>query len=119
MSFELAIISASVGIALGLRYKIVILIRAVVLVIMFATVVGIAHGHPYWSIILALAISGTAIQLGYLAGIVLRAAIGECTYYRAPKQPNGTPRQEAASSIPTPRCVLKRNTSPIRRTLFS
>jgi hypothetical protein len=67
---------AIAGIALGLRYKVAILIRAVGFVMMFAMVVAIARGDPFWSIILAIAIPGTAIQLGYLAGISVRAAVG-------------------------------------------
>jgi hypothetical protein len=73
MSLQLAIVSTLAGFALGLRYKVVILIRAIALLMMFATIVGIGRGDHFWSIILAMAIPGTAIQLGYLAGIQLRA----------------------------------------------
>jgi hypothetical protein len=76
MSLELAIISAFAGIALGLRYKVMILIPAVASLMMFATIVGIARGDHFWSIIWAAAILGTAIQLGYLAGISIRARVG-------------------------------------------
>jgi hypothetical protein len=73
MSLELAIISAFAGIALGLRYKVMILIPAVASLMMFATIVGIARGDHFWSIVWAIAVLGTAIQVGYLAGISLRA----------------------------------------------
>jgi hypothetical protein len=76
MSLELAIISAFAGIALGLRYNVMILIPAVVLFTMFATIVGIARGDHFWSIISAVAILGTAVQVGYLTGISIRAAVG-------------------------------------------
>ena len=76
MSLELAIISAFAGIALGLRYKVMILIPAVALLMMFATIVGIARGDNFWSIIWAVAILGTAIQIGYLAGTSIRAGVG-------------------------------------------
>ena len=76
MSLELAIISAFAGIALGLQYKVMILIPAVALLMMFATIVGIARGDNFWSIIWAVAILGTAIQLGYLAGTYIRAGVG-------------------------------------------
>jgi hypothetical protein len=76
ISLELTIISAFAGIALGLRYKVMILIPAVALLMMFATIVGIARGDHFWSIIWAVAILGTAIQLGYLAGISIRARVG-------------------------------------------
>jgi hypothetical protein len=108
MLLELSIISAFAGIALGLRYKVVILIRAVALVMMFAMVVGIAHGDPYWSIILAIAIPATAIQLGYLAGIQMRAAIGECSYCRMLKQqPNGAPGEAPSVMVRRGRMLLE------------
>jgi hypothetical protein len=75
MLVELATITFVAGIALGLRYRVVILLPVVVLVIIFALIVGIARGDPVWSIVLAAAISATAVQLGYLAGILLERLI--------------------------------------------
>jgi hypothetical protein len=76
MSVELATITFVAGIALGLRYRIGILVPAVVFVVIFALIVGIARGDHIWSIIWAMMIGGTAVQLGYLIGISIRAAIG-------------------------------------------
>jgi hypothetical protein len=72
----LAIIGVLAGIALGLRYKVFVLVPAVTLTIMFAVIGGIAHGDRLWSILLAAATLGTAVQFGYLAGIMIRAAVG-------------------------------------------
>lgn len=76
MTLELAIISVLAGIALGLRYKVFVLVPAVTLTIMFAVMSGIAHGDRLWSILLAMAILATAVQFGYLAGIMIRAVVG-------------------------------------------
>jgi hypothetical protein len=76
MTLELATISMLAGIALGLRYKVFVLVPAVGLTIMFAAMSGIAHGDRLWSILLAMTILGAAVQFGYLAGIVIRAAVG-------------------------------------------
>jgi hypothetical protein len=76
MTLELAIISMLVGIALGLRFKVFVLVPAVSLTIMFAVVGGIAHGDRMWSILFAMAILGTAVQFGYLAGIMIRVTVG-------------------------------------------
>jgi hypothetical protein len=76
LDIALAVINVLAGIALGLRYRVVILVPAVSLVVTFAVIVGIARGDHLWSIILAMVIVGTAIQLGYLVGIAIRAAIG-------------------------------------------
>jgi hypothetical protein len=73
---ESAVIRIVAGIALGLRYRVVILVPAVSLVVTFAVIVGIARGDHFWSIILAMVIVGTEVQLGYLVGIAIRGAIG-------------------------------------------
>jgi hypothetical protein len=75
MALELAIISVLAGIALGLRYKVLILVPAVTVAMLFAIIIGVAHADRFWSIVLAMVILGTAVQFGYLVGIVMRAAI--------------------------------------------
>jgi hypothetical protein len=76
MTLELAIISMLAGIALGLRYKVFVLVPAVTFAVIFAAIGGIAHGDRLWSILLAMAILGTAVQFGYVAGIMIRASVG-------------------------------------------
>src|ERR1700719_1543215 len=75
MALELAIISVLAGVTLGLRYKVLILVPAVTIAMLFAIIIGVAHADRFWSIVLAMVILGTAVQIGYLAGIVMRAAI--------------------------------------------
>jgi hypothetical protein len=76
MTLELALIGGLAGTALGLRYKVLILVPAVTLAMIFAMIVGVARADHFWSIVLAVAILGTAVQFGYLAGIVIRAIVG-------------------------------------------
>src|SRR5215475_2545010 len=76
MTLELALISVLAGVTLGLRYKVLILIPAVIFAMIFGVIVGIAHTDRFWSVVLAMVILGTAVQLGYLVGILLRAAFG-------------------------------------------
>jgi hypothetical protein len=71
----LAIIGVLVGIALGLRFSVVVLISAVALAAMFASTVGIARGESFWSIVLAVVTVGLAIKLGYFVGIFLTKRI--------------------------------------------
>ena len=75
MPFEWAIISVLAGIALGLRFKVVVLVPAVIFVMLFAVIIGVARAEPFWPIVLAMVILGTALQFGYLAGTVMRAVI--------------------------------------------
>jgi hypothetical protein len=70
----LVIVSVLAGIALGLRYEIVMLARGIAFVLTFATMVGLANRDSFLSIVLAMAIATTAIQIGYLAGISIGAA---------------------------------------------
>src|SRR5260370_24858558 len=64
------------GIALGLRYKVLILVPAVTLAMIFAMIIGVACADHFWSIVLAMVVLGTAVQFGYLAGIAIRPAVG-------------------------------------------
>jgi len=75
MAFEWAIISGFAGIALGLRFKVVVLVPAVIFVVLFGVIIGVARAEPFWPIVLAVVILGTALQFGYLAGTAMRAVI--------------------------------------------
>jgi len=88
MTFELAIISVLAGIALGLRFKVLILVPAVILAMIFAIIIGVARADTFWSIVLAMAILGAAVQFGYLAGIMLRAAVSSlCAFTFGSRNP--------------------------------
>jgi hypothetical protein len=71
MALSWAIIGTVVGIALGLRFKVLVLVPAIALTAIFVLIIGIARGGSFWSIVLVMVIVGTAIQLGYLVGIFL------------------------------------------------
>src|SRR5258706_3221449 len=63
------------GSALGLRFKVMILFPALILTALFAAIVGLTRGDQFWSIAAAMILLGTAIQVGYLVGILFRAKI--------------------------------------------
>jgi hypothetical protein len=75
MAFELAIIGVVVGIVLGLRYKILVLVPAVLLAMIFAIIIGIGRADSFWWIVLTTVALVVAVQLGYLAGIAIHAVI--------------------------------------------
>ena len=75
MALEIVIIHFLAGAALGLRFKVMILVPALTLTMLFAAMVGVTRGDQFWSIALAMILLGTAIQVGYLAGILIRAKI--------------------------------------------
>jgi hypothetical protein len=76
MTLELAIISFLAGAALGLRYKVMILVPAVFLAMTLAAIIGVGSANHFWPTVLAMLILGTAVQFGYLAGVAIRAAVG-------------------------------------------
>jgi hypothetical protein len=75
MALEIVIIHILAGAALGLRFRVMILVPALTLTMLFAAIVGVARGDQFWSIAVAMIQLGTVIQIGYLAGILIRAKI--------------------------------------------
>ena len=64
-----------VGAALGRRFKVMILVPALISSALFGTIVGLTQGDQFWSIAIAVILLGMAIQVGYLAGVLFRAKI--------------------------------------------
>ena len=83
MTLEIVIIHVLAGAALGLRFKVMILVPALTLTMLFAAIVGVTRGDQFWSIAIAMILLGTAIQVGYLAGILIRAKIASVRAQRA------------------------------------
>jgi hypothetical protein len=83
MALEMVIIHVLAGAALGLRFKVMILVPALTLTMLFAAIIGVAHDDQFWSIAVAMILLGTAIQVGYLAGILIRAKIASVRAQRA------------------------------------
>jgi len=73
MAFGIFIVHVLAGAALGLRFKVTILVPAVTLAMLLAAAFGVAHGDQLWSIVVAMMLLGTAVQLGYLVGVLIRA----------------------------------------------
>jgi len=75
MAVETVIIHVLAGVAIGLRFKVLILVPAVTLTMLFAAIVGVTRGDMFSSIAIAMILLLTAIQVGYLAGVLIRAKI--------------------------------------------
>jgi hypothetical protein len=95
MAFELAIIGVVVGVVLGLRYKILILVPALPFAMILAIAVGVGRADTFWSIVLTAVALVIAVQLGYLAGILIHAAIAAIRPSRKDGG-NGKPDSEIA-----------------------
>jgi hypothetical protein len=61
-----------VGATLGVRFEVPILFPAICLAVVSTAVVGIAHGDSVGAVMLTTALVATAVQIGYLFGVVTR-----------------------------------------------
>jgi hypothetical protein len=64
-----------VGATLTVRFKVLILLPAIGLAVVGTAVVGIAHGDRVGAVVLTIALTAAALQIGYAFGLVTRAVI--------------------------------------------
>jgi hypothetical protein len=60
------------GAALGQRFKVMVLMPAIVIVPGLSVLIGLAHAQSAWSIVLMAAAASTCLQVGYFVGIGVR-----------------------------------------------
>jgi NADH:ubiquinone oxidoreductase subunit 6 (subunit J) len=68
----ISMVSFLVGAALAQRFKVKVLVPAIVIFSGFSIVIGGAHAQPAWSIVLMVATTATCLQIGYFVGIYMR-----------------------------------------------
>ena len=68
----LAMTAMLIGVMLGLRFKVLILVRAIVIGSAATLGIGMAQSDSLWTTLLFVALAITALQMGYLAGTVIR-----------------------------------------------
>jgi hypothetical protein len=64
-----------IGAALSARFQVLILFPVIGFAVVATTVMGIAHGGPVGAVMLTIASVVTALQIGYLSGLVTRPVI--------------------------------------------
>jgi hypothetical protein len=68
-----------VGMLLGQRFKVLVLAPAIALIIALSIVFGVARADALWSVAAMAMVATANLQMGYLAGIALRAfLVGIC-----------------------------------------
>jgi hypothetical protein len=65
--------SVVVGIVLGLRFNVFVLFPAIALALLGTAAVGIGRGERLGSVMLTIVFVGSALQIGYLVGVITRA----------------------------------------------
>ena len=71
----IAFIMLGLGAALGLRFRIFVLLPVILLGLFVCTAIGLAQGTTIWSIMLTNLIGATCLQIGYLGGALLKFRI--------------------------------------------
>jgi hypothetical protein len=73
---ELAIIGFVIGATFGgLGFKVMIVVPAALVTMLLAAMAGVSHADHFWSIVMTMISAGTAVQIGYLTGLLIRAGI--------------------------------------------
>jgi hypothetical protein len=78
----LIILNILCGALLGMRFKVFILFPAILVSVGLNADIAAAHGSGLWPTLLAIALSLTGLQLGFLGGLVTRHAMAAS---RAPR----------------------------------
>ena len=93
----LSMVSLLVGMVLGQRFKVLVLMPATAIVLVLAVGAGVTQARTAWSIVLMAAAAATSMQIGYLVGIgvhhVLAAALSRRS---SPLTPTTTSAPHAA-----------------------
>jgi hypothetical protein len=70
-----AILSLLLGLVLGQRFKVLILIPVIIITLVFAVVAGLARADKAWTVGLTAAVAIAGLQIGYLLGVGVRYAV--------------------------------------------
>jgi hypothetical protein len=73
--WTLTTISNLVGVVLGLRFNLFVLVPTIGLALTMVAVIGMARGDGGWSLVATMVVVTTFLQLGYIGGSVLAPAI--------------------------------------------
>ena len=66
-------ISALIGLALGRRFNVFILIPTIILGLVGATGIAVARGEQAWYVVLTIIMAATTLQISYLIGGITHA----------------------------------------------
>ena len=77
-------ISLLVGMVLGQRFKVLVLMPTVAIALILVIGVGVARADTAWWIVLMVVAAATSLQIGYLMGIGVRHALVAARASRSP-----------------------------------
>ena len=71
MQITILVIAGVLGAALGLRFKVLVLVPAIVIGVVVIAGIGITHGDGGWSVAWRIILIVVSLQVGYVGGTVL------------------------------------------------
>jgi len=74
------IITTVAGFLLGLRFKILVLVPASVLMTVAITFTGVTNGHGFWTVALTIITTVVLLQCAYFIGCIMKVLIPACPY---------------------------------------
>ena len=80
----LSTVSFLVGAALAQRFKIMVLVPAMAIVLAGALGFGVTNAYTAWSVVLTAAAAATSIQIGYLIGMSIHDVLAAASSRSAP-----------------------------------
>jgi hypothetical protein len=80
----LAMVSLLVGIVLGQRFKVLVLMPTIAIALVLAIGAGVAHADPVWWIVLLGTAAATSLQVGYLIGAGIHYVLVAARASRSP-----------------------------------
>jgi hypothetical protein len=92
----LSIISFLVGAALAQRFKVMILMPAIVIFLGISFASGVANAQTAWWIALMAAAAAICLQIGYFVGMGVRQVLAAALSRRSPLTSPTTPARHAA-----------------------
>ena len=87
MLLVLAIVCFFLGAGLGLRFKILVLVPTIIIMLPITCAAMIMVGHSFWSAALSSIGGALALEVGYLGGAII-------SFY-SPQAPRGGPHEDA------------------------
>lgn len=70
----ISLAALTLGALLGVRFKVLVIVPATMLVLVFVLAIGLARDHGGGWIVLSMIINATCLQAGYLGGLYFRHA---------------------------------------------
>ena len=76
MTLEFVIISFVIGATFGgTGFKVMIVVPAALVAMLLVAMAGVARADHFWYVVMTMISAGTAVQIGYLTGLLIRAGI--------------------------------------------